>query len=135
LVESLLNNAGVSPALGNAAADALGEMTGLTEYGRDVGQWTRWWNDQRGKSNEQFLAERRAEREGSARQAAERLKTVTDALNTYVRGAHNRIVNPKDREADTLATLNNPAPEFRAAGARLANEDLLAGIPPGQAVK
>jgi HEAT repeat protein len=135
LVDSLMNNPQVSPELGNAAADALGEMTGLTEYGRDVGQWTRWWRDQQGKSNEQFLAERRAEREGSARQAAERLKTVTDALNNYVRSAHNRITNPKDREADTLATLNNAAPEFRAAGARLANEDLLAGIPPGQAVK
>ena len=29
----------VSEAVGNAAADSLAEMTGLTEYGRDVGQW------------------------------------------------------------------------------------------------
>jgi HEAT repeat protein len=133
LVETVLNG-DLGPGLEDAAADALAEMTGLTEYGRDVGQWNRWWRDQRGKSDQQFLAERRADREGSARQAAERLKAAAEGIARYVQDAHIRITNPKDREADTLATLNNPVPEFRTAGARLVTVDLQNGQP-GIAVK
>jgi HEAT repeat protein len=133
LIQMLLGGA-VPEGLSNAAADALGEMTGLTEYGRDVGQWERWWGGQAGKSPEQFLSERRAEREGSARQAVERLKTVATSIDRFVESAHRRITDPKLREADVLTSLNDPSPEFRAAGARLVNQDLNAGLPIAPAV-
>jgi HEAT repeat protein len=125
----------ITQQLSDAAADALGEMTGLTEYGRDDGHWERWWRSQEGRSPEQFLAERRAEREGSARQAVERLKTVATSIDRFVESAHRRITDPKLREADVLTSLNDPSPEFRAAGALLVNRDLGAGLAIAPAVK
>jgi HEAT repeat protein len=124
----------ISLQLSDAAADALGDMTGLTEFGRDVGQWERWWRGQQGKSPEQFLAERRAEREGSARQAIERLKIATQSIDRMVEDHHRPITDPKLREADVLGYLNDPSPEFRAAGARLVNQDFNAGLPIAPAV-
>jgi len=124
----------ISPQLSDAAADALGDMTGLTEFGRDVGQWERWWRGQQDKSPEQFLAERRAEREGSARQAIERLKIATQSIDRMVEDHHRPISDPKLRDADILGYLNDPSPEFRAAGARLVNQDFNAGLPIAPAV-
>jgi HEAT repeat protein len=124
----------ISPQLSDAAADALGDMTGLTEFGRDVGQWERWWRGQEGKSPEQFLAERRAEREGSARQAIERLKLAAQSIDRMVEDHHRPITDPKLRDADILGYLNDPSPEFRAAGARLVNQDFNAGLPIAPAV-
>src|SRR4051812_30873852 len=49
----------ISGRLSDAAADALAEMTGKTEFGRDLGQWNEWWQGQRGKSAAEFLNERR----------------------------------------------------------------------------
>lgn len=134
LIDLLLGGA-VPEEISNAAADALADMTGLTEYGRDVGQWDRWWQGQQGKSPEQFLSERRAEREGSARQAVERLKAVATSIDRFVEAAHRRIADPKQREEDVLTSLKDPSPEFRAAGARLVNQDLNAGLPIAEAVK
>jgi HEAT repeat protein len=134
LIDLLLGGA-YPEGISNAAADALAEMTGLTEYGRDVGQWDRWWQGQQGKSPEQFLSERRAEREGSARQAVERLKAVATSIDRFVEAAHRRITDPKQREEDVLTSLKDPSPEFRAAGARLVNQDLNAGLPIADAVK
>ena len=125
----------ISPQLSDAAADALGDMTGLTEFGRDVGQWDRWWRGQEGKSPDQFLAERRAEREGSARQAIERLKIATQSIDRMVEDHHRPITDPKLRDADVLGYLNDPSPEFRAAGARLVNQDFNAGLPIADSVK
>jgi HEAT repeat protein len=134
LIDLLLG--GVVPEeISNAAADALADMTGLTEYGRDVGQWERWWQGQQAKTPEQFLSERRAEREGSARQAVERLKTLSASVDRFVEAAHRRITDPKMREDDVLSTLKDPSPEFRAAGARLVYQDLNAGLPIAEAVK
>jgi len=126
---------GPNAQLSDAAADALCELTGLTEYGRDMGQWERWWREQAGKSPDQFLAERRAEREGSARQATERLRQLATAIEDSVTDAHSRIANPADREADILRNLNHQLPEFRGAGARLVNQDLIGGLTISPAVK
>jgi HEAT repeat protein len=128
-------DARISQQLSDAAADALGDMTGLTEFGRDVGQWDRWWRGQQNKSPEQFLNERRAEREGSARQAIERLKIAAQSIDRMVEDHHRPITDPQLRDADLLGYLNDPSPEFRAAGARLVNQDLNAGLPIASSVK
>jgi HEAT repeat protein len=122
-------NPNVTLQMSDAAADALADMTGLTEFGRDVGQWERWWRGQQGKTPDQFLAERRAEREGSARQAIERLKIAAQSIDRMVEDHHRPITDPKLRDADILGYLNDPSPEFRAAGARLVNQDFNAGLP------
>lgn len=119
---------GDSQLLSDAAADALAEMTGLSEKGRDVGQWEIWWQDQQGKTPEQFLAERRAGRETSARTLRERLALAAKAIDAFVEEDHRPLTNDKDRAACVLRCLNNPSPDFRAAGARLVNIELNANL-------
>jgi HEAT repeat protein len=114
--------------LSDAAADALAEMTGLSEKGRDVGQWEIWWQDQQGKTPEQFLAERRAGRETSTRALRERLALAAKAIDTFVEDYHRPIKDNAERAAYVLRCLNDPSPDFRAAGARLVDIELKANL-------
>jgi HEAT repeat protein len=119
---------GDSQLLSDAAADALAEMTGLSEYGRDVGQWETWWQGQQSKTPEQFLTERRAGRETSARTLRERLALATSRIEAFVKEHHRPIKDDIERAAYVLGCLSDPAPEFRAAGASLVNVELDANL-------
>jgi HEAT repeat protein len=118
-----------------AAADALTELTGQESIGRDAGLWAQWWQQQANKTPEQFMADRRAEREGSARQLAVRVREMTAAIAKDVTDTHRLIADPREREANILARLKNPLPEYRAAGAQLVNFEQINGRTVGQPVK
>jgi HEAT repeat protein len=132
---SLLQGQQVGPMLSDAAADALAEMTGLDSMGRDVGLWGDWWQQQVNKSPEQFLADRRSEREGSARQLAAQLRELTRSIIDDVTESHLRIADAALREQNILARLRNARPEYRAAGAQLVNVEQNNGRTVSDAVK
>lgn len=118
LVEVLLNG-DTNPTVNNAAADALAEMTGLTEYGSDVAQWNAWWQRERAKTPEQFRNERRAEREVGFRLVRQEMRQLEKAIADFVFDGHRALTEEKDREAYILRCLKHPRPEFRVAGAQL----------------
>jgi HEAT repeat protein len=108
----------ITPLLSDAAADALAEMTGLTEYGRDLGQWNRWWTTQQAKSPQEFLNDRLAERAGNVQKVKAELAQLSVAINDFVQNGVPKT-SDKDRDAYVLPFLKNTAPKFRAAGAEL----------------
>jgi HEAT repeat protein len=117
LVDMLLR--GDSPIIGDAAADALVEMTGQTEFGRDQGQWERWWRDQRTKTAEQFRNERLEDRNAVMRANASRFVQLAAQIEKFAIESFGRITDPKERDAYVLQNLKHALPEFRTAGASL----------------
>jgi HEAT repeat protein len=126
LVETVLN--GSNQRLSDAAADALAQMTGLAEYGRDVGLWNQWWSGERGKSAEQFLNERRAERERRFSQANAGLQGLASGVDNLMFDLHRRAKDDREREELVLRCLNDPYPEIRSAGARLIEQERAEGL-------
>lgn len=120
--------------LSDAAADALAEMTGRTEFGRDVGQWNAWWQEQRDKTDAQFLNERRIERERRFGQANQGLKALASNLDKLMFDMHRLAKDDGEREALVLRLLNDTSPEIRAAGARLVEQERAEGMTVRQSV-
>jgi HEAT repeat protein len=118
LVEDLLRPDQGS-AINDAAADALARMTGLTEYGNDVGQWDQWWQRQQGKLPEQFRKERLEERSAEGARAVDTLKRLADQIVSHVDGVHRRLPTEQQREEYVLSCLKDKEAEFRRAGANL----------------
>jgi HEAT repeat protein len=114
--------------LSDAAADALGEMTGKTEFGRDLGQWNAWWQGERDKTDAQFLNDRRIERERRFGQANQGLKSLASNLDKLMFDMHRLAKDDAEREALVLRLLNDTSPEIRAAGARLVEQERAEGV-------
>jgi HEAT repeat protein len=133
LVETVLN--GTNQRLSDAAADALVQMTGQAENGRDVGLWNQWWGEQRFKSSEQFLAERRAERERRFSQANAGLQGLASGVDKLMFDLHRRAKDDAEREELVLRCLNDPYPEIRSAGARLIEQERAEGLTVRPAVR
>jgi hypothetical protein len=112
----------ITPRLSDAAADALAEMTGLTDLGRDLGQWNAWWRDQQGKSAERFLDERRVERERRFSQANAGLRSLASGIDKLMFDLHRQAKDDRERETLVLRLLNDTNPEIRSAGARLVEQ-------------
>ena len=116
LVETVLRGGGnVTQRLSDAAADALVEMTGLSQYGRDFGQWNQWWADQRDKSPAQFLDERRAERERRFGQANAALRNLGSGIDKLMFDLYRQQKDDKEREMLILRLLKDPNGEIIAA--------------------
>ena len=120
LVQTVLkgDDPSISLRLSDAAADALAEMTGLTEYGRDYGQWNGWWAAQQSKSPQDFLNDRLAVRGSTVEKVKSELKQLADAIDKLVQDGLPKT-NQKDRDDYILPFLKNSAPKFRTAGAKL----------------
>jgi HEAT repeat protein len=133
LVDTVLN--GSNQRLSDAAADALVQMTGLAENGRDVGLWNEWWGQQRPKTADQFLYERRAERERRFSQASAGLQGLASGVDKLMFDLHRRAKDDPEREELVLRCLNDPYPEIRSAGARLIEQERAEGLTVRPAVR
>jgi HEAT repeat protein len=133
LIELLLR--GDTIRLSDAAADALAEMTGRTEYGRDVGQWEDWWRKQQDKNPREFIEERRAERESRFRQANDQLKQAIAVIERLVDDQHRAIHDEAEREAAVLRWLKDNNATVRAAGAKMVQQERAEGITVAETVK
>jgi HEAT repeat protein len=132
LVERLLRSD--STPISDTAADALVDMTGQVEIGRDVGQWERWWQLQRNKTAEQFRSERLEDRDAAMRAAAGRYPELVAQIEKFAIETFGKITEPKDRDAYVLQNLKNPQPEFRKAGAALVLSKFNNGEPIGKPI-
>ncbi len=110
-----------------AAADALAEMTGHSEFGTDVSQWVAWWRLQESKSPADFRAERLNDRFGELQRDARRMREVRVAIDRQVVDTARFITDPAKLDDYTLSCLKNPVPEFRSAGAGLIIERINQG--------
>jgi HEAT repeat protein len=125
----------ITQALSDAAADALVEMTGLTEFGRDYGQWNRWWASEEQKTPQQFLNDRLADRANIAQGIKGRLKTLMDSIDRRAKDGLFGLKTDAERENYVLGYLNDDAPEFRSAGATLVTNERANNLTVGTQVR
>jgi HEAT repeat protein len=120
LVQLLVNAPANEPSeVLDAAAEALIEMTGLTENGRDARRWAQWWqqaqanaanNPDRWRAD---LLEARAARLEATRRRYESLVADTKRrLSAQYQAAETK----EQRLANILDFLNSPEPDIRAIG-------------------
>jgi HEAT repeat protein len=118
LLLGILTNEAESPAVRNAAADELAEMTGESSRGRDPQLWKQWWANNAAKSDEQF------EREMLQIRAArlDRIEPKMDRLLAEMRAAyreHFQDAPANAKEEILLGYLRSPEAEVRAIGAMI----------------
>jgi HEAT repeat protein len=109
-----------------AAAEALGEMTGIYENGQDLQRWQLWWDANKGKSKDQWQTDLLA----SLSREAKQIKPLKDDIQQLVRA--NYSLTSADRKEGALLRYLGPdpnTPEMRTAGADLVAEDFEDGRP------
>ena len=121
--------ADAKPAVAAAAAEALGDMTGLTEFGTSSEQWITWWQQHAAESESRLLG-------GLLRRVRTELKR-RDATLERVQARLIRLLNESYEAADAkakgrlaLAHLEDALPQVRALAAAQAtalSREVLAG--------
>jgi HEAT repeat protein len=99
-----------------AAADALVQMTGLVEFGQDVGQWTKWWDANKQKSDADFRFDLVNRKAADGDRLAARYNELTAALRQTLTDVYGKT-QQSNREELLIAWLRSPEPEIRAVGA------------------
>jgi HEAT repeat protein len=69
----------------DAVADALIEMTGLSQHGRDVQRWNLWWDENRNKSEAEWSRDLLYKNASRAGQLAKRLDQVREQAQQLIR--------------------------------------------------
>ncbi len=106
----------------NAAADALVTMTGLTENGRDLQRWERWWQANSGKNDNDFRNDILSSRVAAFDQLKARYLALSSEVYALLKDAYVAAPDAQKKEM-VLRYLRNTKPEVREVGARLVFED------------
>jgi HEAT repeat protein len=109
-------------AIVNEAADALVSMTGLTENGRDLQRWERWWQANGGKNDETFRNDILASRVAPFDQLRGRYAALSREVGVILRDTYLSAPDAQKKET-ILRYLRNTEPEIRAVGAQLIFDD------------
>lgn len=113
---SLIRNENESPLVRQAAADALAEVSGITEYGQDVRRWSEWWTRYLARNETEFRTEflaRRAARLDQLRLRNNDLLTEIERLFDVQYQA-----TPEEKRADlVLEYLRSTNADVRMIGA------------------
>jgi HEAT repeat protein len=113
----------------NAAADALIQMTGLRENGRDLQRWQEWWAANQNKDDTQFRSEQLAQRAARFSQLQFRYSHLAEELDSILNERY-RAAAAAQQPDILMRYLSSSEPEIRAIGARLVAEDAVAGTRP-----
>ncbi|HYE19217.1 MAG TPA: HEAT repeat domain-containing protein [Tepidisphaeraceae bacterium] len=132
----LLQRNDLQQVIADAAADALTEMTGRTEFGNDVSQWVAWWRQQAGKPDAVFRDERLRDRFGELRLIAQQTREAGLAIERATVDAI-RLIPADDRDKRDgylLGRLRDQSPVARTAGTGVVITLQSAGEPVGAGV-
>jgi len=113
-------------AIRTAAAAALKKLTGISTFGADARRWRLWWQENKDKSRQQWLADLA---NSLARQNAaldEQLAKLRARLRGVI-GEWHGATPPANRPALVLALLKDALPEVRLIALELATERVAAG--------
>lgn len=110
----------------NAASDALGRLTNIRAFGRDVGRWRQWWAENKNKRRGDWLADL-AE---SLARANQQLERTGSELRRRLAAAMNDLhaaTPPAQRDALLTGMLKDDVGEVRLVGIVLTRERLAGG--------
>lgn len=109
----------------NAAAHALGEMTGLPGNGVDHQRWHQWWALNQNTSQDQWRTDLLYNRTREFQQAKQQYTQLSDGLHSAIRGSY-ELVPEAQKNTALLKFLGSDEPQVRAIGAELVDDDFAA---------
>ena len=120
----ILTNSNESVPVQNAAADALGDITGLHENGIDRQRWQQWWAINQNKPEDQWRADLLYDRAREFDQIKRRYTQLANGLTSILRDNY-ALVPEANKSAVLLKYLKSDEAEVRATGADIIDQDLL----------
>ena len=117
-----------SAGIRDAAADALIEMTGLSQFGHDSQRWSQWWETTRTRPESEWTADllnRSVDRLAETDRRLARLRERTGAL---VRDEY-RTKTDADKVALLIKLLQDGSEDLRLAGIQLVYDEVSVGKP------
>ena len=120
----LVSSDAESPAVRDAAAAALMDMTAMTAGANphDPVQWQRWWAANVNKDDATFERDLLAARSAQLTLLRQRMERVVADAQAKLAAAY-QLIPDKNKEAVLLQYLRAPEPETRIVGAQLVQDD------------
>jgi HEAT repeat protein len=116
------------PRIAAAALDALVNMTGLTQLGRDPEAWAAWWRQKQGLTDDAFRGEMLISRAGRYDRTQTRYEALANEIYTILRAEH--VSGSADQKTALLSrTLSSDQPAIRLAGIRILRDQQQLGLP------
>ena len=121
-----MNNSDEDSQIRDAASDAMLEMTGLQQFGRDVQQWNGWWASTSNQPDAQWEAAQYRNRASHYAQVRRELERLTDSIKDVLVRDYNRA--PEAQRTDmVLGWLKNKEPSVRGVAASIVIDQKLNG--------
>lgn len=121
------------PAVVAAAYSALGQLTGLSDPGRDPAKWQKWWEQNRRRSEEEFLEEVLANQARRVGRQNLQLQAMQERVLEAQRQLY-RATAKDDRPALLAAMLRDPLEAVRRSALALMFQRLVDNERPGKAL-
>jgi HEAT repeat protein len=109
----------------NAAADALADLTGMTNIGRELAAWKKWYTANAGKTDDAWKLLVYPQRDARLDEIAQRHIRLLDELDQVLT---QEFQSAPDKNATVMRYLTSPDPEVRAIGAHLVGDSFLNGL-------
>ena len=125
---SVLKNTDETAATQTAAAEALADLTGISDYGQDPQQWAAWWAANVDKSEVEFRNDLLPPRSAKYDQIRQRYNSLTSELETILKAQYQGA--PASQRPDVIMRdLKSTEPEVRAVGVVIIRDDALDNKP------
>ena len=109
-----------------AAADALAEMSGITDNGRSAARWQQWFAANAGRSRAEWKAAIYPGRVARLEDAAQRYSRLSADLSSILTEQYQAAPTVKEKSAAVMRYLNSPEADIRLVGARIVRDAFLA---------
>jgi len=108
-----------------AAAEALGEMSGLRDYGVDIQRWNQWWIQNRARRQEDWANELAARKAREAGETRARYEALRQQVSKMLEERYREARDEQQKNEILLRYLTSELPEFRIVGVRIIFSDFI----------
>jgi len=115
----------------DGARDALAEMTGLPR-GRDVQEWNQWWDQNKGKTEEQWSKDLLRYNASARADLNKRLSKMMEDAAQHLRESYRTAANDAEKSKLLSTYLQSDSEDIRLLGVRLVRDEsaLFRAVPP-----
>ncbi|MGA2501049.1 MAG: HEAT repeat domain-containing protein, partial [Tepidisphaeraceae bacterium] len=112
----------------DAAAEALIEMTGLSQFGHDAQRWSQWWEMARARPESEWTADLLNRSVDRLAETDRRLSRLRDRTAALIRDEY-RTRSDADKATLLLKLLQDAAEDLRIVGIQLVYDEVSVGKP------
>ncbi|HMB96491.1 MAG TPA: HEAT repeat domain-containing protein, partial [Tepidisphaeraceae bacterium] len=120
----VLRNPDETAATQSAAAEALADLTGISDYGQDPQQWTTWWTANADKSDADFRNSLLPPRSAKYDQIRKRYNDLTFEVEGILKSQY-QAAAAAERADMLVGYLKNAQPQIRVVGVQIIKDDAL----------